>query len=250
MTDICFVIQPFDGDKYDRLFRETYKPAIIAAGYTPYRVDEDPSASIPIEKIEEGIRDASICFAEITENNPNVWFELGLAIAHEKDVCLVCRQDRERFPFDVQHRLIIRYASSSPSDFEELGAKITTRLRALARKQEEIATLPQRVTTEPTSPEHLSDREVACLGVIASNCALEGELLSVYSLRKEMTKAGYTPIATNVAVRSLSRRSLIEHRTTQDNDGDYFDAMCITNAGWEWIERNISRFQLVDEIPF
>ncbi|MBG0800999.1 hypothetical protein IYW40_05785 [Methylocystis sp. H4A] len=250
MTDICFVIQPFDGGRYDRLFHETYKPAIVAAGYTPYRVDEDPSASIPIERIEQGIRDSSLCFAEITENNPNVWFELGLAIAHEKDVCLVCRQDREKFPFDVQHRLIIRYSSSSPSDFEELAKKITDRLRALARKQEEIATLPRRITTEPTSPELLSDREVACLGVLASNCALEGELLSVYSLRKEMTKAGYTSIATNVAVRSLSRRSLIKHQTSQDGDGDYYDAMSITNNGWEWIERNISNFQLEEEIPF
>ena len=252
MADTCFVIQPFDGDKYDRLFRETYKPAIVAGGYTPYRVDEDPSASIPIERIEQGIRDASLCFAEITEDNPNVWFELGLAIAHGKDVCLVCRHDRKKFPFDVQHRHIIIYSNTSPSDFSSLGNKITLRLKAIALKQEKISTLPRSVTSEPTSPEQLSDRDIACLGVLASNCALENETLNIFTLRKEMIKAGYTPIATNVAVRLLSRRGLIQHQIEYDSDGIKYDVLCITDSGWEWIETNAGRFRLTaeDDIPF
>jgi hypothetical protein len=45
----CFVIQPFDRGKFDRRYKDTFKPAIEAAGFEPYRVDEDPSVSIPIE---------------------------------------------------------------------------------------------------------------------------------------------------------------------------------------------------------
>ena len=52
----CFVIQPFDRDKFDRRYEETFKPAIEAARYEPYRVDKDPSVEIPIEQIEKGIR--------------------------------------------------------------------------------------------------------------------------------------------------------------------------------------------------
>jgi hypothetical protein len=77
MEQFCFVIQPFDNGPYDKLFKETCRPAIIAAGFEPYRVDEDPSASIPIEQIEKKIREAAFCFAEITADNPNVWFELA-----------------------------------------------------------------------------------------------------------------------------------------------------------------------------
>ena len=111
MDKLCFVIQRFDKGHYDKLFRELFKPAIEKAGFKPYRVDEDLSASIPIESIERMISESHACFAEISEDNPNVWFEFGYAIAKEKPMCLVCSEVRERFPFDVQHRKIIRYTA-------------------------------------------------------------------------------------------------------------------------------------------
>jgi hypothetical protein len=99
----CFVIQPFDGGKFDGRYKDTFKPAIIDAGFEAYRVDEDPSVSIPIEHIEKGIREAAVCFAEITIDKPNVWFELGYAIACRKPIVMVCeRNARSKFPFDVQ----------------------------------------------------------------------------------------------------------------------------------------------------
>jgi hypothetical protein len=108
----CFVIQPFDGDKFDRRYKDVFSAAIRAAGLDPYRVDQDPSSSIPIEGIENGIRTSDVVFAEITLDNPNVWFELGYAISSRKEICIVCSDERtEKFPFDVQHRNIIRNCS-------------------------------------------------------------------------------------------------------------------------------------------
>jgi hypothetical protein len=71
----CFVMQPFDRGEFDRRFDEIYKPAIEEAGFDPYRVDRDPTASIPIESIEAGIVGSVACFADVTIDNPNVWFE-------------------------------------------------------------------------------------------------------------------------------------------------------------------------------
>lgn len=84
----CFVIQPFDKGAFDKRFDEILTPAIKASGLDPYRVDRDPSASIPIESIEEGIKDATLCLADVSTDNPNVWFELGYAIAREKRHCV------------------------------------------------------------------------------------------------------------------------------------------------------------------
>ncbi|HEY2291831.1 MAG TPA: hypothetical protein VGM86_14115, partial [Thermoanaerobaculia bacterium] len=101
----CFVIQPFDKSTFDKRYRDVFKPAIEAAGLEPYRVDEDPSVSIPMEDIERGIRNSAACLAEITTDNPNVWFELGYAIALLKEVAIACSDERKtKFPFDVQHR--------------------------------------------------------------------------------------------------------------------------------------------------
>jgi hypothetical protein len=65
----CFIIQPFDNDKFDARYKETFKPAIEEAGFEPYRVDEDVSVLIPINDIEQGIKSATVCFAEISKDN-------------------------------------------------------------------------------------------------------------------------------------------------------------------------------------
>ena len=82
----CFVIQPFDRGAFDKRYEDVFSPSIAAAGLEPYRVDRDPGASIPIEQIESGIRAAAVCLADITADNPNVWFEVGFAIASGKEL--------------------------------------------------------------------------------------------------------------------------------------------------------------------
>ena len=133
---VVFVIQPFDAGPYDKRYKDVFEPAIRAAGLKPYRVDRDPAASVPVDEIENGIRRADVCFAEISTNNPNVWFELGYAIASGKEVVLVCSEHRkEKFPFDVQHRNIISYTTESKCDFVKLESEIAERLSALAQKR-------------------------------------------------------------------------------------------------------------------
>src|SRR5438552_18122335 len=91
----CFVIQPFDAAKFDKRFDDTFKPAIDDAGLKAYRVDKDPEIEVPIDGIEAGIKAAAICLADITTDNPNVWYELGYAFAIGKPVVMVCSSERE-----------------------------------------------------------------------------------------------------------------------------------------------------------
>lgn len=150
---ICFVIQPFDRGPYDERFEDTVGPAIRAAGLEPYRVDSDPGVVVPIEQIENVIRDADACLADITTDNPNVWFELGLAIAAGKPTVLIAQTAaRQIYPFDVRHRLVIGYRTETARDFKKLADEITSRLHAISgnvpvqpalRKQASIA---QRLT--------------------------------------------------------------------------------------------------------
>ena len=127
----CFVIQPFDKGRYDKRYEDVFAPAIREAGLEPYLVDRDPEASIPIDEIEAGIQGSEACLVEISTDNPNVWFELGDAIASQREVVLVCSDERtSHFPFDVQHRSIIKYSTESSRDFEELRRQVTSRLTA------------------------------------------------------------------------------------------------------------------------
>jgi hypothetical protein len=127
----CFVIQRFDKGPYDKRYRDVLVPAIKKAGLDPYRVDEDPRATILIEDIERGIRGSDICLADITPDNPNIWYEIGYALASNKPIVLVCMDPRPTpFPFDIRHRQVILYSLDAPSDFHLLGAEITSRLMA------------------------------------------------------------------------------------------------------------------------
>jgi hypothetical protein len=56
----CFVIQPFDGSVFDKRYEDVLVPAISETGLDPYRVDRDPYVSIPIEDIQNGIKNADV----------------------------------------------------------------------------------------------------------------------------------------------------------------------------------------------
>ena len=79
----CFVMQPFDSGAFDKRYDDIFEPAIKNADLEPYRVDRDPSVSIPIDDIETGIRRSELCLAEITTDNPNVW-SLDLRLRFQK----------------------------------------------------------------------------------------------------------------------------------------------------------------------
>ena len=129
----CFVIQPFNVE-YNKRFTEIYEPAIKAVGLEPHRADND-GVDVITDEIMNGIRHAKICFAEISEKNMNVWYELGFAHACDQQVVIVCKEDSKKDsgeskypPFDITHRKVIFYDTKVPSDFDDLKDKIINAL--------------------------------------------------------------------------------------------------------------------------
>ena len=261
----CFVIQPFDGALFDKRFEEIFDPAIKAAGLEPYRVDRDPSASIPIDAIERGISSARVCFAEISLDNPNVWFELGYAIAQRKEICMVCEGERKKFPFDIQHRKIITYDSGTVSDFQKLAAKITDRLSAVLAKEDKLENLSEQPLREDAG---LSHHEVMTLCTIAENMYGTDDTAPIGTLIGDMERLGYNRLAVNIGLKRLLTKSMISSIQMNDRDGDPYTSYSLENSGWEWIfahqqdlnlkapkkKRNMAqsfdRSELDDEIPF
>jgi nucleoside 2-deoxyribosyltransferase len=237
----CFVIQPFDRGPFDKRYEDVFEPAISAAGLEPYRVDRDPSVSIPIEDIQSGIRASDVCLAEITTDNPNVWFELGFALASQKPVVLVCSEGREKFPFDVQHRTIITYATDSPRDFETLRDTITNRLKAMLAKEERLG----RIATMPPIAdfEGLAQHEMATLVTIAENLSTPDDLVDPILIRRLMEKAGFTKIATSLALAALGRKEMIECFDIPSQYGA--DTGCRpSEKGWDWLIANQDQLEL------
>jgi hypothetical protein len=233
----CFVIQPFDGGPFDKRYDDVFAPAIRDAGLDPYRVDRDPAVNIPIDEIESGIRSSHVCLADITMDNPNVWFELGFAIAVPREIVLVCADERQtKFPFDVQHRNIIRYKTEAPQDFVRLQRSITERVSALLRKQEEIASISEMSPLKDT--EGLSQHEMVALVSVMQNSIFTQEGISPWRIREDMSQGGFTDIATSLALNALQRKNFLTVGAATDENGNSYSAYSVTQLGENWLLAN------------
>jgi hypothetical protein len=234
----CFVIQPFDKGNFDNRYNDTFKPAIEKANLFPYRIDQDDSVRIPIEDIEKGISDSSICFAEITTGNPNVWYELGYAFARNKDVVMVCSEERGgKFPFDIQHRQVIVYKTGSKSDYEQLEEKVTKKIVAFLEKSKKVEKLQSSPVVET---EGLKSHEIALLIIMAQSQFTSLDSVTIPHLKTEMNKAGYTDIATGVGIRTLIKKNFIYVDTEVDRFGEGYPYQVarVSDEGEDWILNN------------
>jgi len=254
----CFVIQPFD-DPNDKRFEDVFVPAIKDAGLDAYRVDRDPSATILIEEIEDRINASEACLADITIDNPNVWYELGYALAAGKEVVLVCAEGRrDRFPFDIQHRRVIKYKVESPRDFDQLKADISTQLGAKLERRATMEIVATRALAAPQAG--LNPQQLAALVAIAQQ-QVTNEGLAIYQIRTEMSNVGFTEIATTIAIRSLIRMGLVETFVAAEyNQDEEYTAYRATERGLDWLEQNQDKLSLrsdatprrrdIDDLPF
>ena len=240
----CFVIQPFDKGAYDKRYEDVLVPAIVNAGLEDYRVDRDPATKVLIEAIEEGIRSSDACIAEITTDNPNVWYELGFAIANGKPLVMICNS-KERtgpFPFDVSHRAIIKYAPESPRDFQELQSEITSRLKALLEattKAQTMASIQSSATISGLSP-----HEMAALQIVMENQLHAKDTMLASAIQQQMVQAGFSRLAGTLSLQLLNNRGFLESVEEGDINGDLWWSYRVTPIGISWLMSNQDRFQL------
>lgn len=132
----CFVMQPFGG-YLGGYYEAIFKPAIVQAGLTAVRADDDIFATGKImDQVWRGIRQARVLVAELTSKNPNVFYELGLAHALEKPVILVS-SNQEDVPFDLRHIRAIFYDQTDPFWGPKLIDKIADNIKSALTNPEE-----------------------------------------------------------------------------------------------------------------
>ncbi|MGA2126160.1 MAG: tetratricopeptide repeat protein [Xanthobacteraceae bacterium] len=113
----AFVIMPFgrkkaaDGTEidFDAIYDKLLAPAVVAAGLTPHRADaERRSGSIHADMFQELLL-AEFVIADLTIDNPNVWYELGVRNALRNSGAVLTYALRDRLPFDIAGQRMQRY---------------------------------------------------------------------------------------------------------------------------------------------
>lgn len=107
MSKKSFVITPFN-TKFDGIWQHCIKPAVESLGHLIIRGDDIFKPGSIITDIVQSISDADYIIADLSDPNPNVYYELGFSHALNKPVILIT-QDLSSLPFDLRHQRVIKY---------------------------------------------------------------------------------------------------------------------------------------------
>jgi len=134
-----FVLMPFS-----KLFDDAYllaiKPACEEAGAYAERVDEQIFTGSILDRLYNQIAKADLLVADMSERNPNVFYEVGYAHALDKPTVLVTRS-AEDIPFDLKHYPHIVYGDS----LAELKRQLEPRVRWLIEHPEQRLALESQL---------------------------------------------------------------------------------------------------------
>lgn len=104
---LCFVLMPFVKEWSDRVYKDLIRKNVEALHLQCLRADKLTGQNI-IEDIWTSINQAGCIIADVTGNNANVMYELGIAHTLGKPTILIT-QDIANIPFDFRHLRHIEY---------------------------------------------------------------------------------------------------------------------------------------------
>jgi hypothetical protein len=137
--DCCFVMMPFL-DKFDNVYHVVKRAAEDYASCRCVRADEIAAPGRITDDIYEHIQKAKFLVADITDQNANVYYEVGVAHGREKAVILLA-QAASTIPFDVGG---LRYLEYELNNLDALHRNLTRHIK------ETLQTVPDEWRTDVT----------------------------------------------------------------------------------------------------
>ncbi len=108
---VCFIVMQFT-EEYNALYTDVIKPTCEEFGYKVVRGDDFYHSGLIIEDITKSIRECSLVIADVTPNNPNVFYEVGFAHGIGKTTILLSDRKRDKLPFDISGFRTLFYDNS------------------------------------------------------------------------------------------------------------------------------------------
>lgn len=123
----CFIICPIGPagsdtrKRSDQMLNHVYAPVLSTYGFEPVRADKILQSGLITSQIINLILESELVIADLTDGNPNVYYELALRHATRKAFVQVARA-HEQIPFDIAGLRTIFVDLTDPDNVE--AAKI------------------------------------------------------------------------------------------------------------------------------
>ena len=136
----CFVLLPLR-TPFLGYFEKIIKPAALESGLVAVKADDIYGTRAVISDIWELIWTSKIAVAIVTDQNPNVNYELGMCHALGVPTILVTER-AEDVPFDYRHRRYVRYTPLEAGWEQKLFEDLRNTIRAVLRSPNRDEQLP------------------------------------------------------------------------------------------------------------
>ncbi|MGK2912998.1 MAG: TRAFs-binding domain-containing protein [Porticoccaceae bacterium] len=118
---------------FNRVYAELIKPALEAAGCEVFRADEESRAGDIRTDMFQELLVADLVVADLTLDNPNVWYELGVRHALRARGVVLVQGPRPSQPFDIYTDRKLRYRLQDGAPDPAALAADRNALTAMAR---------------------------------------------------------------------------------------------------------------------
>jgi len=113
MKKKVFMVMPFSNEVAKSAYDYAVKKICEKHDLDIRRADEIFTTNPIYDDIVKEIRDASIIIVDISDDNPNVFYELGMAhTLKQNQTIMITQGEFHKTPFDVSHFRIIKYQDS------------------------------------------------------------------------------------------------------------------------------------------
>ncbi len=171
----CFVIAPIgetDSEtrkRSDQVLKHIIRPAVETCGYKATRADEIDKPGIITSQVIQRVVGDPLVVADLTERNPNVFYELAVRHALRKPLIQLIRKG-EQIPFDVAGTRTIQVDHRDLDSVEAAKTEIVDQIKAQEKDPSEMETpisvsLNVQILRQSEKPEERSLADL--LGVVS-----------------------------------------------------------------------------------
>lgn len=181
----CFVISPIgDEGSSTRMRSDKVLKHVIRKALEPrYRVERADELNLPgtiSVQVVERVFEADLVVADLSEQNPNVFYELAIRHATKKPSVHIVSSG-EKLPFDINQIRAVQFNIADPDSIEEAQARLREQVEAIEAGEGVVT--PVQIAQSLTSLRTGEDRDKQILEV------LQGLAGGVSTIREDLFSA-------------------------------------------------------------
>ncbi|MFA0814913.1 MAG: hypothetical protein ACC608_03915 [Anaerofustis sp.] len=216
----CFIVCPISSEgtetrkRSDDLFEYIITPVCEDLKYEPIRVDKINHTDKIDTKIVQYLEESELVIADVTEQNPNAFFELGYRIALKKPVIQMAMEETV-LPFDIASTRTIFYQTNDLGKANRTKAALTSTMKELNDQMETMAQVANTVENSDSTGVEISSQ------ILANLFELKSTILDL----KESIKTN-----NNEVIETIMKTSYTAVQNSQPNPTDIALAETITQV--------------------